>query len=297
MRALRFTCLTFLAFTLPGLAATQAGPGPISGQLVLDGKPVPVSEVAAFRMRDQFNPRTIETHVMLTAKPVDREKISASLDPYTTAINDPAAMDADYLAFSVRANGEVALNAHVAGVQYVDTSGTIMGQRGSLIASCRENTPTRIACHVRTEKPVKTMDGPTWSIDLSFEADVVSRKPGKPIAKDGEAPGQALLALRAAVAGEDLAKILALLTPQQAKSYQEDWRTPAENLSSAKEVLDVRLPKKPKITGGEMLANDHAVLEVEGEPYENGHMLYLVEMRLIEGRWVYEGSSVAGMLR
>jgi hypothetical protein len=26
-------------------------------------------------------------------------------------------------------------------------------------------------------------------------------------------------------------------------------------------------------------------------------MLYLVEMRLIEGRWVYEQSSVAGMLR
>lgn len=289
--------LSILVFALPGLAADQANPAPISGQLVLDGKPVPVSEIAAFRMRDQFNPRTVETHVMLTTKPVDRAAIVASLDPYTTAINDPATLNADYLAFSVRANGEVALNAHVGGVQYVDTSGTIMGQRGSLIAKCSENTPTRIACHVKTEKPVKTMDGPTWSMDLSFAADVVSRKPGKPIAKDGEAPGQALLALRAAVAGEDLAKILALLTPNEAKSYQEDWRTPAENLASAKEILDVRLPKKPKITAGEMLADDHAVLEVEGEPYENGHMLYLVEMRLIDGRWVYEGSSVAGMLR
>jgi hypothetical protein len=295
MRALRFAWLSILIFAFPGFGATQAAP--ISGQLVLDGKPVPVSEITAFRMRDQFNPRTVETHVMLTAKPVDRAAIVASLDPYTAAINDPAALNADYLAFSVRANGEVALNAHVGGVQYVDSSGTIMGQRGSLTASCRENTPTRIACHVKTEKPVKTMDGPTWSMDLSFEADVLSRKPGKPLAKDGEAPGQALLALRAAVAGEDLAKILALLTAEQAKSYQEDWRTPAENLASAKEILDVRLPKKPKITGGEMLANDHAVLEVEGEPYENGHMLYLVEMRLIDGHWVYEQSSVAGMLR
>ncbi len=34
-----------------------------------------------------------------------------------------------------------------------------------------------------------------------------------------------------------------------------------------------------------------------GVPYENGHMLYLVEMRLIDGHWVYESSSVAGMLR
>ena len=293
MRALRFAWV--LALVLPGLGVAHASP--ISGKFVLDGKTVPVSEVAAFRIRDQFNPRTVETYVMLTAKPVDRATIGASLDPYAVAINDPAVHDADYLAFSVRANGEIGMNAHVGGTQYLDTSGTMMGQRGSLIASCKENTPTRIACSVKTEKPVKAMDGPTWSVDLSFEADVLSRTPGKPLAKDGEAPGKALLALRAAVGGKDLAKILALLTPEEAKSYQEDWRSPAENLASAKDILDARLPKKPKITGGEMLANDHAVLEVEGVPYENGRMLYLVEMRLVNGRWVYEQSSVAGMLR
>jgi hypothetical protein len=293
MRALRW--LWVLALVLPGLGVIHASP--ISGQFVLDGKPVPVREVAAFRVRDQFNPRTVETYVMLTATPVDRAAIGASLDPYTAAINDPAARDADYLAFSVRANGEVSVNAHVGGTQYLDTSGKIMGQPGSLIAKCSENTPARIACSVKTEKPVKAMDGPAWSMDLSFEADVLARAPGKPMAKDGEAPGKALLELRAAVGGNDLAKILSLLTPEQAKGYQEDWRTPAENLVSAKEILDVRLPKKAKITGGELVANDHAVLEVEGEPYENGRMLYLVEMRLIDGRWVYEQSSVAGMLR
>jgi hypothetical protein len=295
MRVLRFAWAWVLALALSGPGVTHASP--ISGQFVLDGKPVPVREVAAFRMRDQFNPRTVETHVMLTATPVDRAAIGASLDPYSTAINDPAVRDADYLAFSVRANGEVSLNAHVGGTQYIDSSGKIMGQPGSLIASCRENTPARIACSVKTEKPVKSMDGPAWSMDLSFEADVLARAPGKPLAKDGEAPGKALLALRDAVAGNDLAKILALLAPEQAKSYQEDWRTPAENLASAKEILDVRLPKKAKITGGELVADDHAVLEVEGVPYENGRMLYLVEMRLVNGRWVYEQSSVAGMLR
>jgi hypothetical protein len=295
MRAPRFAGLWVLALALPGLGVAHANT--ISGEFVLGGKTVPVHEVAAFRMRDQFNPRTVETHVMLTAKPVDRAAIAASLDPYSVAINDPAVRDDDYLAFSVRANGETSVNAHVGGTQYVDTSGTMMGQRGSLIAKCRENTPTRIACSVKTEKPVKPMDGPTWSMDFSFEADVVARAPGKPLARDGEAPGQALLALRAAVGGTDLATILALLTPQEAKSYQEDWRSPAENLASAKEMLDIRLPKQPKITGGELVANDHAVLEVEGVPYENGHMLYLVEMRLINGRWVYETSSVAGLLR
>ena len=295
MRALRFTCPWVLALALPGLGVAHASP--ISGTFVLGGKTVPVHEVAAFRIRDQFKPRTFKTYVMLTAKPVDRAAIGAALDPYAAAINDPATRDADHLAFSVRADGETSVNANVGGTQYVDSSGTIMGQPGSLIASCRENTPTRIACSVKTAKPVKSMDGPTWSMDLSFEADVLARAPGKPLAKDGEAPGKALLALRAAVGGNDLAKILALLTPEEAKSYQEDWRTPAENLASAKDILDSQLPKKPKITGGEMVANDHAVLEVEGVPYENGHMLYLVEMRLVNGRWVYEQSSVAGLLR
>jgi hypothetical protein len=288
-------CLWVLALALPGLNVAHAGT--ISGEFVLAGKPVPVHEVAAFRMRDQSNPRTVETYVMLTAKPVNSAAIGAALDPYAVAINDPAVRDDDYLSFNVRANGETSLNAHVGGTQYVDTSGPIMGQPGSLIAKCRENTPTHIACSVKTEKPVKAMDGPTWSMDLSFEADVVSRAPGKAMAKDGEAPGKALLALRDAVGGTDLAKILALLTPAEAKSYQEDWRSPAENLASAKEILDAQLPKKPKITGGEMVADDHAVLEVEGMPYENGHMLYLVEMRLINGNWAYENSSVAGLLR
>jgi hypothetical protein len=295
MRARPFAQLWVLALAFPGLSMAHAGT--ISGEFVLGGKAVPVHEVGAFRMRDQANPRTIETYVMLTVKPVDRAAISASLDPYALAINDPAVRDDDYLSFNVRANGEISMNAHAGGTQYIDTSGTIMGQPGSLIAKCRENTPTRIACSVKTEKPVKAMDEPTWSMDLSFESDVLSRPPGKAMARDGEAPGKALLALRDAVGGTDLVKILALLTPSEAKSYQEDWRSPAENLASAKEILDARLPKQPKITGGELVADDHAVLEVEGVPYENGHMLYLVEMRLINGSWVYESSSVAGLLR
>src|SRR4029077_16133830 len=107
MNALRFARLWVLALALPGLGITHAGT--ISGQFVLDGKPVPVHEVAAFRVRAQFNPRTAETYVMLTVKPVDRAAISASLDPYAVAINDPAVHDDDYLAFSVRANGEIGM--------------------------------------------------------------------------------------------------------------------------------------------------------------------------------------------
>ena len=179
----------------------------------------------------------------------------------------------------------------------MDSTGTIMGQQGSLSATCKENTATRIACTVKTTKEVKPMEGPAWTLDVSFDSDVLSRPAGKPMAKDGEAPGMALLALRAAVGGDDLAKILALLAPDKAKSYNEDYNTPAENLKSAKDILDARLPKQPKITGGEWLADDHALLEVEGVPFANGRrMLYLVEMRRVDGKWLWEDSGAAGML-
>ena len=114
---------------------------------------------------------------------------------------------------------------------------------------------------------------------------------------DGGLAGKALLALITAVGGKDLSKILAGLTPEQAKSYQEDWRSPAENLTWAKDILSVRLPKQPKVTGGELVADDYAVLEVEGVPFPNSKMLYLVEMRLVAGRWLYANSSNVGMLR
>src|SRR6188768_3729675 len=157
--------LATLACTLPGSAAAA----PVGGQFELDGKATKPAHVAAFRVRDQFHPREIETYVMLTATPVDKEAIKSSLDPYSTAINDPAVMgDNDYLAFWVKANGETQMNAHVGGTQYVDSSGKVMGMQGSLVASCKENTAARVACTVKTAKPVKSMDGPSWSLDVSF---------------------------------------------------------------------------------------------------------------------------------
>ncbi|MGH9383735.1 MAG: hypothetical protein ACRD2N_05560 [Vicinamibacterales bacterium] len=276
-------------------AASQAQS--VSGAFTLDGKPTQPKHAAAFRIRNQNAARTLETYVMLTSTPVDVKKISSDIDPYMVAINDPAAMNADYLAFQVSDKGETRINAHVGGVQYIDSSGYVMGMKGSLVATCRENTREKIACTVKTAQPVKPMSGPSWTLDVTFEAPVASRAPGKPLPPDGGPAGKAMLALVTAVGGKTLAPILAGLTPARAKSYQEDWRTPAENLESAKDILGARLPKKPKVTGGELIADDHVVLEVEGVPFEGSKMLYLVEMRLIDGRWRYDNSSTAGMLQ
>jgi hypothetical protein len=286
-----------IAAGLAGLLFAQAASADsVSGQFELDGKALTPSEVAAFRIRDQFNPREFITYVMLTTRPVQREAIAADSDPYTAAINDDAAMHADYLAFFVRANGETSMNAHVGGTQYLDSSGKIMGQRGSLLAECTENTAQRVACTVKVAKPVKSMDGPGWSVDVSFDSAVLSRPAGKPLPKDGGEPGQTLLALVAAAQGDDLSKIIALLTPGEAEDYQRDYNTPEENLANAKQMFDFTLPKQPKITGGELLDDNTALLEVEGVPYEGTRILYLVRIERHDGRWGYASSQRVGML-
>ena len=290
--------LDFVLAGLIALVSMSVQAAAVTGDFTLGGKPLKPAEVAAFRIRDQFAPREFETYVMLTTRPVDKQKISGSLDAYATAINDPAVSgQADYIALSVHKDGKTTVNAHVGGVQYVDSSGTIMGQQGSLSATCKENTPARVACTVKTMKEVKPADGSGWTLDVSFDSDVLMRPVGKPMGANGEAPGKALFALRTAIAGNDLGKLLALLTPETGKRYNEDYNTPEENLKSAKEILDVRVPKQPKITGGEWLADDHALLEVEGMPFPNSRMLYLVEMRRVGEKWVYDDATPVGMLR
>jgi len=293
-RALVATFLIAGALTQAGPAQSQ--PPTVAGAFTIKGKAVKPVHAAAFRIRNQNAPRTMETYVMLTLKPVDAARIAADVDPYAVAINDPAVMEADYLALQVSDSGETRLNAHVGGTQYLDSSGSMLGSPGGLVAACKENTPARIACTVKTPKPVKPMDGPEWTLDVTFATAVSARTPGKPMPADGGPAGKALLDLVTAVGGKTLAPILAGLVPAEAKSYQETWRSPAENLESAKDILGARLPKQPKITGGELIADDQAVLEVEGVSF-GSRMLYLVEMRLVDGRWRYESSSTVGLLR
>ncbi|MEP7118723.1 MAG: hypothetical protein ABI880_14135 [Acidobacteriota bacterium] len=277
--------------------AAAASAQTVSGQFALGGKPLKPTHVAAFRMRDTRAPRTMQTYVMLTLTAVDAATIGAAIDPYALAINDQAVREADYIGLHINADGQTTINTHSGGTQYMDSSGMVMGQQGSLVATCKENTAERIACTVKTAKPVKPIDGPSWTLDVTFAAPITTRAPGQPLPPDGGPAGQALLALVKAVSGGNLANIVALLTPNEAKGYQESYNSSAENLRSAKDVLGVRLPKQPKITGGELLAPDHAVLEVEGMPFPESRTLYLVEMRLNGGRWQYDNSVPAGRLR
>ena len=61
-------------------------------------------------------------------------------------------------------------------------------------------------------------------------------------------------------------------------------------------MLNLTLPKQPRITGGELLDDNIALLEVEGVPNPGMRMLYLVRLERHEGRWGYAYSTPVGML-
>jgi hypothetical protein len=284
-------CLAILAFS--GSVQAQSS----KGQFAINGKPLALSHIAAFRIRDQSNARQFETYVMWTPSSVNQKAISTALDPYAIAINDPAIRNADYVSFSVKADGNIAMNAHVGGTQYIDTSGKMMGETGSLKVSCRTNTPTRVDCDVSSPKPVKSMDGPTWQIQMSFSAPVLSKASGPALPADGGAAGKAFLAVNAAYKAKNKAILLAQLSPEDAAEFAVDWRTPEENLKALVQRFEWSLPKQPKVVGGETPNADTALLEVEDVPYPGGKMLYHVEMRKQGSGWRYIGSTMLGLLK
>jgi hypothetical protein len=123
---MNFTITRRLLFAVLSLFTASALADSVKGEFTLEGKPsVKPIEVIGFRSDNK-------TVVMLTATPLDRERISHSSNPEITATNDKAAMDTDYLELFVNASDEVSLNAHVGGPgsQYLDST------KWDLVANC-----------------------------------------------------------------------------------------------------------------------------------------------------------------
>ena len=164
--AFRKWCLPLLlAISAPVLADS------VSGQFALDGKPLKPNEVAAFRVADDFHPGKMSTLVMLTATAVNKAAIAKSSMPESAAINDPATQKTDFIQVFVSddSDGLVSVNATLGGVQYADST------RMGLVASCMTKTPAHIACTIKTNGPVKLMDGKTYVFDLAFDSTVTAK--------------------------------------------------------------------------------------------------------------------------
>lgn len=266
------------------------------GHFTLDGVKQDFTEVSAFRIRDRNNVQEFNTLVLLTNEVPNREAIAEAEDPYALAINDPATAD-NYMSLVVKPDGVVQINASFGGVQYIDSSGQIFGEKGSLSADCSENSDKRVNCKVSTAKPVNTPSGSIWTMDVDFESDVLAKAPGKPLENKGAAQMSALAALDKARGGDDLETILSLHIEAEANQYRDDWSTPEEHLSSVKQRLESMLPTSLEFMEGEYRGDTEATLLVRGmiEAWGDTELIFRITMHLENDQWLFERGDFVGM--
>jgi hypothetical protein len=248
---------------------------------------------AAFVVRDRRDMRTPVAEVVLSDIAVDAAAAAETLQPHTHAINQDALRDRNYILLWVAPDGHVSMNATFGGTmtQFLDAVGD------TLQATITVNTPDRVAGRVYTPKPVATMGGESYAVDLSFDTAVVRSPKGTPLAAGGGPAGQALTELLAAVKQGNWAAIAPLLTPSALEMFDKSYNSPAENAASLADTLQAWLPKeKPSITGGEQRGAT-ADLEVTGEMFPGTSALYLARMRQVGGRWQFETAAMVGMVR
>lgn len=274
--------------------SSSAFAGEASGEFKVEGRrPITPKHAAAYETRDQRDARKRLIEIALTSAPIDIKDVATALDPHAAAINDNALRDDHYVLLWVRHDGSVTMNATYSDSmsQYIDMTSE------SLRAELTTNTAEKIEGRIYTPNPVKTMGGESYAVDLKFSTTVSRMPAGTKLGAGGAEVGAGFKNLTAAVAKKNWDAIKAALTPEQVASFDEDYRTPEENLDYALDILNAWLPKKSmKIVGGE-LHGDTAVLEVEGELYEGQKALYLVEMKKNGAKWLFARAVTAGLLR
>lgn len=287
MRRIRLTVLGTLLTTL----ATPLFAGEASGKFTAGKQSIAPKVATAYEVRDQSDGRQRSIEIFLAGAALEPAQIAGALDPHVVAINSETAKG-NYILLWANADGSASMNACFAETmtQYIDATS------GSLKVEWKERTPQRVAGRVWSPKPVKSMSGESWSVDVTFSADVVHPPAGTKLAAEGGDPGKALDALYRAVGKKDWAGIKAGVTPEGMSGLEHEYNSPAENLQAAVEMLgDFWLPKKHKVVGGEQ-RGDIATLEVEGELYPGAKWLFLVRMVKGAAGWQFSEKVPAGRL-
>jgi len=279
--------------TLLLATAGLAMAGPASGAVKSQTGTISPRHAIAYVVRDGRNARNTRVEVLLTDVPIDAAGLRGDLDPHATAINLEPLRDRNYLLLWVAPDGAVSMNATYSKTmtQYLnDASG---GLKGEFTA----NTATTITGRVFSAAPMKTMDGPDYTIDVTFTADVVPALTGAALPAGGGEPGKALTAFMGALVKKNWPGLKAGLSPRQLPSFEKDYNTPAENASFAVDILNAWLPTtKVKVAGGVLVNDTTAVLEMEGERF-GSRSLSLVKMVKTGAVWQFDQSVPAGMLR
>jgi len=201
--------------------------------------------------------------------------------------------DGNYVLLWIAADGSVRINATYSKTmtQYLNDTA------GGLKAELKTNSASKIEGRVYSPAPLKTMGGATYTVDVTFSADVIPAQTGTALPAGGGDPGKALLTFLAAITKKDWTGIKAGLSPKTLPRYDHSYDTPAENLASAVDILSARLTvAKAKVTGGLLVSPAVAVIEMEGERFGTT-WLSLVRMVKTGTVWQFEDSAPVGMIR
>ena len=244
-------------------------------------------------VRDSRNARITNAEVMLTEVPVDASRLRDDLDRHMTAINFDELRDRNYVLLWVGSDRSVRMNA-----TYSKTmTQCINDSSGGLKVELTTNTPAKIEGHVFSAAPLKTMDGPTYTVDVKFSTDVLPAMTGAPLPAGGGESGKAFTAFLGAITKNDWPGIKAGLSPKALPTFEKSYNTPAENLSSAVDILNARLPiAKAKVTGGFEVSSTVVVLETEGDRF-GSPSLSLVRMVKTGAVWQFQESAPLGTVR
>jgi hypothetical protein len=251
-----------------------------------------VTHATAYVVRDQRNARQMQTELLLSDVVVDPAPIRAALNPHMEAINVDALKDRNYVLLWVRPDGSLSMNATFSKTmtQFVDDT------TDGLSVTWTTNSASRLEGRVVTRKPVKTMDGTTYTVDITFGVDVPAAPAGTPLPGGGDA-GRALLRLIAAANAKNWTGIRAVLSADALKTFDKSYNSPAENAADAADLLKAWLPvDKMKIVGGQ-LRGDVAILDVEGEMFPGQASLSLARMVKVGTTWLFDQAARAGMVK
>jgi hypothetical protein len=291
MRAVVLTSVAAVSLAVPPLVHGQTASGAFTVQ---PGGSITPKVAAAYLVRDQFNPRETEVEIILSTAPVNVAAAAADLSPHTAVINDPSLKDTNYVLVWVKPDGGVSMNATFSRTMTQFLDRTTKG--GTLKAELTTRTGAKVAGRIFTPSPVKTLDGATYTVDLTFSTPVTSPPAGTALPAGGGEPGNALSAFLAARERKDWAGLKGALAPRLTGMFVKDYNDDAENLADMLQTLDFWLPVgNVAITGG-VLRGDDAVLDLEGRLASGVRALTLVRMIKGPSQWLVESATLAGML-
>ena len=278
---------------LLAVTAAQAVAGPASGTVKSKTGAIAPKHAVAYVVRDGRNARNTRVELLLTDVAVDAERLRGELDPHLVAINLDELRGRNYLLLWVAPDGTVTMNATYSKTmtQYINDTA------GGLKATFTTNSAAKVEGRVLADAPLKSMDGDTYSIDVTFSADVMPALTGTALPAGGGDPGKALTAFLGAVGKKQWPAIKAGLSPKALPMFDKDYNSPAENAESAADLFTAWLPMdKLKVGVGQLVTPTVAVLEVEGERFGSPWMS-LVRMVNTAGVWQFDQSAQAGSLR